>query len=562
MTLRLKTILGIALIEAVLLALLISFTFSFLKDTNYESLSKRGETTARLFASSVKDAVLSWDLASVGAFTQELSANPDIIYVRVLDQNGNDLAFAGDDTFENVETIPEQKAELVQDGTYDVSFAIKESDIKYGEVQLGFDMTYLNEQIEKAQHWSFFIVLGEMALVALFSYVLGAFLTKRITYLERAAEKLASGERNIRVDDKGNDEISHLASAFNIMVEKLTSSEKSSMKYQEQLETFNATLEEKIKRRTSELEKNNAELVRTNKELKETQGKLIQSEKLASIGTMAAGFAHEINNPIGSVDSNLQTAFEYLDCYKKLIHQQGTIINEGSAERRDELVVKLNQWSESQDIDFIEEDFEYTLKDALTNTHRVRDIVHGLKNYSTYNKDTPKQDTDLNELVSQCTEQIKFEYKSDTYIEKKLSSDISLFCNQTEIKQAINAVLKNALQAVESSNKKHVDITTEIQGKNAIVSVVDTGEGISESAVKQIFDPFYTTRPVGSGTGLGLTIAYNVIEQHGGKIDVSSLVNEGTKVSIVLPLSMGDLVHKKTNNSDETSSQTSSTERC
>ena len=151
MSLRLKTIFGIALIEAVLLALLVTLTLDYLKTTNYDGLTKRAETTASLFASTVKDAVLSWDLASLESFTQELMTNPDLLYVRVLGKDGKPLAALGDEKLLNHYSKPEMSAELVTDGIFDVAHPIKEAGIVYGDVQIGLDMTSLNKKIEEAK---------------------------------------------------------------------------------------------------------------------------------------------------------------------------------------------------------------------------------------------------------------------------------------------------------------------------------------------------------------------------------------------------------------------------
>ncbi|EGU61277.1 integral membrane sensor signal transduction histidine kinase [Vibrio nigripulchritudo ATCC 27043] len=548
MSLRLKTIFGIALIEAVLLALLVMLTLDYLKSTNYDGLTKRAETTANLFASTVKDAVLSWDLASLEAYTQELMTNPDLLYVRVLGKNGKTLAALGDEELLSNYTKPEMKAELVTDGIFDVAYPIQEAGITYGDVQIGLDMSALNKQIKEAQKWSFFIVMGEMALVALFSYILGAFLTKRLTYLEKAADKIAHGERNIKVNDTGNDEISHLAQAFNFMVAQLGKSEETSRSYQEQLESLNSSLEVTIKSRTAELKANNEHLVRNNRQLKEMQGKLVQSEKMASIGTMAAGFAHEINNPIGTVDSNLQTSLEYLDCYKTLVTLQFTIINEKDEERREQLKTALSQWVEKNDMSFIENDFADTLNDALANAHRVRDIVHGLKSYSLYQKDSPQAEASLDDIVKQCVEQIKYEYQSDIQIQAEISSNARLLCHHAELKQAVNALLKNALQAVQGRSQGTVTVETRINGDNAEVAVSDTGVGIASSQISQVFDPFYSTRKVGDGTGLGLTLAHNIVEQHSGSIEIESQLHQGSTFTIVLPIEAVSADFKETSN--------------
>ncbi len=299
MSLRLKTILGVAFIEAVLLAILLSLTLNYLQTTNYEGMDQRATSTARLFASTVKNAVLSYDLATVDSFTHELLNNKDIVYVVVFGEGKQLLASAGKVPTDYSPNMLEAGSEVVRDSTFDVSSSIEESGLNYGSVWIGFDMDRLNQQIKAAKHWSTLIVIGEMVLVALFSYVLGAYLTGRLAELKRAANTVARGDRDIELNVKGSDELATVSIAFKNMVEQLSHSESLTKSYQEQLEEANQSLEAKVAKRTKDLLLANQKLTETNQELKETQDKLIESEKMASIGTMAAGVAHEINNPMG-----------------------------------------------------------------------------------------------------------------------------------------------------------------------------------------------------------------------------------------------------------------------
>lgn len=185
MSLRLKTILGVALIEAVLLAILLTLTLNYLRTTNFDGLNQRAFSTSDLFASTVKSAVLSYDLATVESFTQELLRNEDIVYVAVFGEGGQVLSSVGSVPSDREPSRLEGGSHQVTDGVFDVSSPITEAGIEFGAVWLGFDMSALNDAIDSAKKWSTLIVAGEMTLVALFSYVLGAYLTQRLSELRR-----------------------------------------------------------------------------------------------------------------------------------------------------------------------------------------------------------------------------------------------------------------------------------------------------------------------------------------------------------------------------------------
>lgn len=531
MSLRLKTILGVALIEAVLLALLLSLTLNYLKTTNYEGLTKRGESTARLFASTVKDAVLSWDLASLEAFTSELMTNPDLVYVRVINRDGKVLALKGDNTYLQAFHKPEVSAEYVSDGIYDVSHSIQESGIVYGAVQIGFDMSALNLQIQQARKWSGIIVIGEMTLVALFSYVLGAYLTRRLTHLQVATEHIASGRRDINLAEHGGDEIAHVSRAFNKMVTKLSKSEHTTQSYQKQLEVVNASLENKVKTRTNELRAKNIHLEKTNSELKETQAKLIQTEKLAAIGTMAAGYAHEINNPLATIDSNLQSAQSYLVEYQGLIEAVSRYPDDDVNS-----LALIKRTLTSDDFSYLQQDLSECIQDARDNALRVKAIIAGLKNYSHFEKTNMSQGVEINEVVNLSLKECQFELNTHINASLNLGQLDSVSANTAELQQAIVYIIKNAYQALRNEEDGKVDISTYQQDNTIAIAIRDNGCGMKTAQLNKAFDPFYTTRTIGDGSGLGLTSARNIVQRHKGKITIESTEGIGTTVTLLLPV--------------------------
>lgn len=531
MSLRLKTILGIAVIEAVLLALLLALTLSYLETTNFDGLTKRGESTAKLFGSTVKDAVLSWDFASLEAYTSELMTNADIVYVRVIEKEGRPLSTRGPDEFVNNYHKPEPSAEWVTDGIYDVSYSIQESGIQYGLVQIGFDMSALNKQINLAKKWSGLIVAGEMALVALFSYVLGAYLTRRLTHLERATQQIASGRRDISLAEHGHDEVANVAKAFNNMVTKLSKSERASVSYQKQLELMNASLESKVKERTQELRAKNVHLEQMNMQLKDAQARLIQSEKLAAIGTLASGYAHEINNPLATINSNLQSATQYLADYQNLTSEIKLKLAQPTTEIHD-ITPLLN----NDDFTYLQQDFVECLEESQENAKRIKSIVAGLKNYSHFENSAMSHDVNINELVALAVKESELTLNADLNLNITFGTVLPLIGNPTELQQAIVYVIKNAHIATRDLSNSKIEIATSQCDNFVTMAISDTGCGMNSADLSKVFDPFYTTRTFGDGSGLGLTSAKNIIENHNGKIEIESAENIGTTVTFSIPV--------------------------
>ncbi|USD66783.1 ATP-binding protein [Vibrio sp. SCSIO 43136] len=529
MSLKFKTIFGVALIEAILLAILVTLTLSYLKTTNYEGLTVRGESTANLFVSTVKDSVLSYDLASLDSYSDELVTNPDLLYVRVLNAEGKILAAKGLEEFRDRFNKPELSADLVTDGVYDVSKPIVEAGIQYGQVQIGFDMSSLNEQIAIAKKWTAFIVLGEMALVALFSYVLGSFLTKRLGKLQLATERLSEGRRDISLNEQGSDEVAKVAKAFNAMVQQLKKSEQTTLGYQNRLEELNASLENKVAERTAELNEKNIHLEQANIALKEAQAKLIQTEKLAAVGTMAAGYAHEINNPLGTIDSNLQLSQEYLEDFRSFVDELTQASSHSSLSDS-----QIKTFLSKHSLQDLEEDFQDSLQDARNNVARVKKVVHGLKSYSQIENQTSTRPTNIVNLIQASIKESQI-YEPNSQVNLNCFTDISsLTLDEIEIQQAIVNIIKNSQYATKNTPNAMISIDVTENDKSIQVTISDNGDGMHPAQVKKAFDPFYTTKPIGKGSGLGLTQARNTIIQHQGTIEIDSQLEVGTKVSISL----------------------------
>jgi two-component system NtrC family sensor kinase len=536
-SLRNKTILGIAAIEAALLVLLIFTAVNFMRNTLSDGLVKRASTVATLFASATKGSVLSYDLASLEAYCAELMKNPDIAYIRVLNSEAQVLAEAGREDLLSVQFIADEQLKSVTDGVFDSFAVISESDHIYGQVQIGIDITNIEKSIMKIQSWTSGIALIEMLLVALFSFVLGTYLTRQLQGLTNAAKEtsknVASGEfTNTEIVVNGKDELAEVAQAFNKLNTTLEIEHDRQESYQKELEVFNRTLEDKVIQRTALLNKQNDQLERTNYELQEAQQQLVHAEKMVSLGQLAAGVAHEINTPIGFVTSNLNSLKQYTDAYRQLSKQVAELLSSESPESEILSKQALLKFVQSEDLTFINRDTKDLLDESIEGLERVKDIVKDLKQFSRADSDE-KQLFDINDCVTTTLNMVSTELKYHCNIETHLSPLPKILINVGKISQVLTNLLINAGQAISKNGQ--ITIRTEQQGNNVVVSIADNGSGINPENRSKLFDPFFTTKEEG-GTGLGLSISYGIIQSHHGDITVTSEPNKGSCFNIILPV--------------------------
>ena len=280
-------------------------------------------------------------------------------------------------------------------------------------------------------------------------------------------------------------------------------------------------------------------------QLKDEQNKanaqLLQSEKMASIGQLAAGVAHEINNPTGFVSSNLKTLadytgdiFELINKYKKMRNEIETAWPNGDmpALLSDQLK-EVADHEEEIDLDYLLEDIHDLIGDCREGTDRIKKIVIDLKDFAHPGEDKLEQ-ANINHGIEQTLNMINNELKYVATVNKKFSDLPYVECYPRQINQVLMNILVNAAQAIEK--KGIIDISTKAENNFVEIKISDTGTGIPEENLSKIFDPFFTTKEVGKGTGLGMNIAYNIIKKHNGSIDIQSTMGKGTTFLIKLPL--------------------------
>lgn len=278
------------------------------------------------------------------------------------------------------------------------------------------------------------------------------------------------------------------------------------------------------------LTKSEAELKRVNTEIKQAQSQLLQSEKMASIGQLAAGIAHEINNPVGFVSSNLGSLQRYLDDLLNLVdafEQAEPLLPAEAPQTR--AVAKAKQRA---DLDFLKGDVAALLKESLDGVSRVKRIVQDLKDFS-HVDDLEWQGVDLNAGLESTLNVVWNELKYKADVVKDYGELPLVTCMAAQLNQVFMNLLVNAAQAIEQHGT--ITLRTGSDAQSVWVEVADTGKGIAPEHLSQIFEPFFTTKPVGKGTGLGLSISYNIVKKHGGTLAVESAQGEGTTFRVTLP---------------------------
>jgi len=269
-----------------------------------------------------------------------------------------------------------------------------------------------------------------------------------------------------------------------------------------------------------------------NKRLEEAHNQLLQSEKMASIGQLAAGIAHELNNPIGFVHSNLGTLESYLHDLMEIIDAYDrSLAEDGDLAARQAAIARLR---EERDFDYVRGDIGQLLSESKDGLARVRKIVQDLKTFS-HVSEQEWQWADLHQGLDSTLNIVWNELKYKCQVIKEYGDIPKVHCLISQLNQVFMNLLVNAGHAIES--KGTITIRTRPQDDDAVcIEIADTGKGIAPEHLTRIFEPFFTTKPVGKGTGLGLSLSYGIIDRHQGRIEVDSTLGVGTTFRIILPI--------------------------
>ncbi|MCJ8278009.1 MAG: hypothetical protein HRT44_04970 [Bdellovibrionales bacterium] len=351
--------------------------------------------------------------------------------------------------------------------------------------------------IRKVNYMIIFTFLSFLAFLSVMSFYFVREVISPIESLIRASKTLKETRKAPFIPNKSQTEIADLVDSFNEMSLQIVESDEQMQKQLELLEL-------------------------ANNKIKKTQNQLVQSAKLASLGELVAGIAHELNNPIGFIYSNIGHLKNYSQSLFKIVDSAGSPDFDGT--------------KNEEDYEYIKKDLPRLIQSCEEGSNRAKDIVLGLRNFSRADEEQT-QPFDVNAGIDSTLQLIGGQIKNKINVVKNYNEVPILNCNNNQMKQVFMNILTNACQAM-NENGGELHITTQYLSQEKLVEIrfKDTGTGIEKDNLEKIFDPFYTTKSVGEGTGLGLSISYGIIKSHGGNIDVTSVLDEGTEFCIQLPV--------------------------
>jgi signal transduction histidine kinase len=299
----------------------------------------------------------------------------------------------------------------------------------------------------------------------------------------------------------------------------------------------NIVLENKVEERTKKLQDINEELYITLSELKQTQSQLVNSEKMASLGQLTAGIAHEINNPINFVVSNVKPLKRDIEEIYELINLYDTI-NIGDT-NSSEKIIEVRKYRKEIDYDYLKQEISHMIKGIEDGAIRTAEIVKGLRVFSRLDENDLKR-TDINEGINATLTLLNPEISGSIDLVKNFEHLPKIECFPGKLNQVFMNILNNAIYAIKENTKRtekgKLEITTTFDDQFVRINIKDNGIGMSEEVRKKIFDPFFTTKPVGKGTGLGMSITFSIINDHRGVINLHTKYSIGTEFIIQLPI--------------------------
>ncbi|WP_135077755.1 ATP-binding protein [Terasakiella sp. SH-1] len=633
MSFRLKTILGIAIIEILLLTLLVVSSINYLKSSNEEQMLNRAQISAQLLATMTAEAVISLDLATLDALVEKTLTNKQIIYIRVRDSAGEVLSAQGPkDILNRVFKEDSTILEAQQDNILDVQHPITIEDDIWGVIELGMSTTQLTGFVQQAREHLLSVAFIEVILVGIFGFLLGGILTRQLKSLQIGAKKVAQGDFGHVIEVKGKDELADTAHSFNEMSLALK-------KYADDLQDALSRAHEKRFKAESILQdavsnlsqgvllfdedeniilindafgkifdipqdilqtmKNCTELhqytiatqtdtvlfpgtsaenslvsdlpvsktkdgryvmhsfkplsigggirvdtditqiIETDEKNRKLERDLLQSQKMESIGTLAAGIAHEINTPIQYIGDNLHFMGGSYESLLNLIQTYEGLITEIQ-----EKELKLNaleecfEATEEADLDFIRDEIPQAVQQSVHGVQQVSKIVLAMKEFAHPSR-KDKSLINLNEIVERVLIVCKNEWKSLATVDLHLKEGLSTIpAHESDLNQVLLNMVVNAAHAIAEKSKDMGTITiiTDETKQHVSLRIKDSGIGISQLHLSRIFDPFFTTKEVGKGSGQGLSISHDIIvNKHGGTIEIETEEGQGTCFIITLP---------------------------
>lgn len=507
-----------ALLTSIVVSIVIISTIAFvghyiknMSIESQESVKRFNASLSALVFQAYENAEKTRHYEQLNTIIDNMLANKILNYGYVIDGKTQKIVWS---TNKNDVGKPEQLSEqmIINTSSFDRVQELSEKNTK-SIMKLGFTTGQsqrgeVESLLTQIRWWILlFFLIGLLS-----SNYMGRILQKPFDKLINGVNEFGRGRFEYRLEKTPFKEFNMLVDSYNSMASQLCE--------------LYESLEMKVHERTVALEE-------TNRKLQETQGMMVHSEKMRSLGELVAGIAHEINNPINFIHGNIIHLGKYTDDMFTLIKMYEKIENMISGPELE----AIKKFKDEIDIEFLETDIQDLIKSCKEGTERTKNIVLDLKNFSRLDEmvftefNVSKEiDTTLNILTNKFKDRVEIikNYAPDT-------PKIEAYGGQ--LNQVFMNILDNSIYAIKEKGTITINIFKQPDFDNVVIEFIDNGIGISEENLRKVFDPFYTTKPVGEGTGLGMSIAYKVVTSHGGAMDVESALGKGTTFRIILPVS-------------------------
>ncbi len=451
------------------------------------------------------------------------SENPSIVGAAIYRPNGKQIGSFGETpqlSYQPDQTKQKTQQQTVQNTRYEIGRMVRLGEQNYW-LAVRHDATYIKQEMV-----GFIWRVGSLVMViAVFVAVVTLFVLKNaaiepIFYLQRDLIRAGEAVQSDR-------EISKFFSQTHRYPDELQDAIAAFQKMYEQVRQAIA----KRKQAEAQLETTNAELKATLTELRATQSKLVQREKLDGLTTMAAGVAHEINNANNAIYGNIPYIREYTDTFLEALDRSFAALE--TSETVENIQIEF-------DLEYLRQDLPNLLQQMQENAEKIRHIVEALQSFSKVNSATYKL-TDIHTEIDTCLLLLNHRFTPDLKIEKQYGAIPKIKCCPAKLNQVFFCLFDNALDAIAmdtTTDSGKITIETQQPNSNCVrISIKDNGIGIPQDIQQKIFDPFFTNKPVGQGTGLGLFSCYQIIvEGHGGKISCHSQPQQGSEFVVELPM--------------------------
>lgn len=420
-------------------------------------------------------------------------------------------------------------------GQYGLSFQVME--ITASAVSVFMMIFAFKVYRQGNQEARFFLVGWSLFLVGICIYVLKDFEVLPYNNFTRYTMHFGSGAEVILLSFA-------LADRINILKKEKEKSQLEALHALEEnrklITEQNIVLEQKVQERTEELAETNASLAVTLKNLKETQSQLVSVEKMASLGQLTAGIAHEINNPINFVSANIRPLNMDISDVLDLLGKYETISPEET--NLGDKLKEIESFKKEIDLDYIKGEINTLMHGIEDGAKRTAEIVKGLKNFSHLDESDMKE-ADINKGIESTLVILRSTTPPNIDIETNLGELPLVECYPGKLNQVFMNIFNNAIQAMDKykEREKHkLTINSYLKEGRVYIECIDTGMGMTDEVKEKIFEPFFTTKDVGEGTGLGMSIVFGIIESHGAKIEIESEPGNGAKITLILNLKLQD----------------------